>query len=341
MGGGSSTYLFLDETAGGDYIDTVPSGELGNELNSYSNEPPPKGLIIDTEFNSLLVGHIEHDNVLRFSKEIYVDAWSSLETISLDSTIIRVSEFNGQLIVLCTTSVYRVTGTNIDNFQVAKVPTNQGCLNYKSVVESKGMLLWQSVDGICAFDGASVSVISYNKLKKKEFAGRNLSGVAMDEDVFFADSQGIIAVDIARGLSWREFDVPNDIRGMFYSHKLDRIFSSDGTVTNTLFNNPNKKLHILYKTGEISLESLVSLKSFKKVHLFGKGRFNVQLKVDGGTEVIDIEVDLAKEPKEVNLPSGTRGRYIEFLLQGQPQKEEDESVLNAIIIEYEIKGLGK
>ena len=340
MGGGSSSYLFIHEFAGGSFTDTLTGAQLGSALNSFTNEPPPHGMILDTEFKSMLVGHIEGDNVLRFSKEIYVNAWSSLETITLDSTIIRVTEFNGQLLVLCTTAIYRISGTNIDNFTVSRIPTEQGCLEYKSVIEARGLLFWQSDDGICAFDGAAVTVVSINNLPKEELTGRRFAAIARDENVYFADATGILALDTARNLVWREFDSPNAIRGLFYSYTTDIIYSSDGNVLNALFNNPNKKMEMKFKTGEIVLGSLISFKLIKKMYVFGKGRFTFQIKVDGNIEVTDVEVDLDREPKEISLPAGTKGRMVEILMVSIPVEERDDQKINAIMLSYETKGLG-
>ena len=347
MGAGTNSFLFLDEidvaNIATPYKDIIPAGQLGNQLNTYGNEPPPDGLILDTEFKSMLVGHIEGDSVLRFSQEIYVDAWSSLETINLDSVIVRVVEFNGQLIVLCTTAIYRISGTNIDNFTVDKIPTEQGCLFYESVVETRGLLLWQSEDGISAFDGAGVTVISANKIPKEEVKARDFCSSAKDEEVFFADASGIMAIDLARNLSFREFDgIDSNIRGMFYIHKLDTMYASNGHETYSLFTNPNKRPALQYKTGEIAMGSLITLKQIKKIILFGKGRFNIQAKVDGVVEVTDIEVNLdGYRPNEVNLSMGTQGRFVEILIQGNPVDEADEQLLNNILIGYEVLGIGK
>jgi hypothetical protein len=345
QGGGTHSFMFVETIPISklDFIDTFTASELGHNLDSWNNEPPPKGIILDTEYKSMLIGHIEGDNVLRFSQEVYVDAWSSLETISLDSTIIRVVEFNGQLIVLCTTAIYRISGTNIDNFTVARVPSEQGCLFYESVVESRGLLFWQSEDGISAFDGAQVTVISTNKLPKAELRGRDFCAVARDEEVFFADTDGILAVDVARGLSWRDYDGINaNLRGFFYIHKEDRVYGSDGNKTYSLFTNPNKRLALQYKTGEITMGSLITLKQVVKVMIFGTGRFDFQLKVDGTVVVTDYEVDLdGVRPNEVLLPMGTQGRRLEILMNGKSVEPQDVQKINNILVGYDVLGVGK
>ena len=101
-------------------------------------------------------------DTLRYSDFNNPHAWPLDAYQRLDNKITGILEHAGEGIVFTTTSVYRVRGTDPLNMVAFRVPDGKGVADgmENSIAEHAGMILWLHTDGLCAYAGGEVRVIT-------------------------------------------------------------------------------------------------------------------------------------------------------------------------------------
>jgi len=313
-GGGAVEFMFVAEFAGGTFTDDKLSLELGNPLDTWGNEPPPNGLILDCYLKGRLVGHIENEAILRFSNIVNFESWNTLDTINFDSKIMRAIPYAGILVVLCRSEIYQVVGNSIEDVAKAQIPTEQGCVSEYSPIVYNNLLFWQSDDGICVFDGANVQVITQKVFPRSYFNGRKLRSAAKDGIVYFGDENGILALDMNIGNLWREYSSIDGFNTFFYNKADDKLYISTDSSLYTMFTGDESEF--LYQSGSYGNDN--TLRHFRSIRILGEGKVNVTLYADGEIQREYAEVELDKySPAVLFYPKYLRAYTTQIRIQGK------------------------
>lgn len=339
LGGGADEYLRVVEFEGGNYEDNIASSDLGLILTTQGNTPPPNDLILDCVYNSRLVGHVRNDSTLRLSNAVSVEEWSEANTIPFDSEIVKAIDYNGQIVVFCKTAVYRLVGDTVATFTKVKMPTEQGCISEKSIVNYDGYIFWQSYDGICMFDGADVKVISTTAFPNGYLNNRVLIGAKYNDTIYLGDANGIFKINLVFGNSITEIDSLPGITNLFYNAADDSLYLSTLDTITKLFSESTKKT-LRYKTGYITCQSsdstvsgMHTLKSFRNIIISGSGDMTIKLYADSILRYT-YNVTLTTKPKELFYPPLTRAYYTELEFEGDGE-------ISQVEIQFETEGVGK
>ena len=322
-GGGAAYFSLVAEFAGGEFTDDKLALELGEVCETWNNEAPPNGLILDCYYMGRFVGYVDNTSILRVSNITNIESWNSLHTLNFDSKIIRVIPYSGSLMVLCRNEIYQITGTDIDNFTKVQIPTEYGCVSRKSVIVYNNLLFWQSDDGICAFDGANVKLITKTKFPKSYFLNRELIAEAYEGVVYFGDENGILAFNMDFGY-WQEYDSITGLTDMFYNKADDKLYLATQNELYTFQTSADNK-SLLYSSPafgvNINEDSKVNmvLKTFRSLQIMGRGKIDVKMYVDGEliAEYREISLD-SVNPVLLFYPKQSRGfvSYVEFQGEG-------------------------
>lgn len=330
LGGGGTEYLRLTDFIGGTFTDEVAAADLGLILTSEGNQPPENDLILDCVYNSRLVGHVKNDSTLRLSNAVSVEEWSESNTIPFDSNIVKAIDYNGQLLVFCKTAVYRLIGDTVATFTKTKMPTEQGCISAKSIVNYDGYVFWQSYDGICMFDGADVKVISATVFKNGYLNGRELISEKYNDTIYMGDENGIFKISLLFGNVVTELDSIPGMTNLFYNAADDSLYISTLTKTYKMFDDSTKRT-LNYKTGYITCQSsdatvsgMHTLKAFRNIWISGSGDMQIKLYADGVLKATH-DVILTTKPQELFYPPLTRAYYteLEFIGDGEISQAEN------------------
>jgi hypothetical protein len=133
-------------------------------LSTIDNYPPPeqgKFLCESGGVFFLAVG-----STLYFSSLGNPHAWPPLNFVGMDDVITGITaEFQGVL-VFTVNNTYRIIGAdNIETLSKTQLPGNQGCVNSNTIAKVSNAPLWLSNDGICMWNGESVTLISKRAMK--------------------------------------------------------------------------------------------------------------------------------------------------------------------------------
>jgi len=327
-GGGTAEFLLVDEFAGGVYTDSKTALELGPPVETWYNDAPKTGLILDCLFNGRLVGHVRGESILRFSNPVNFESWSEYDTINFDSNIVKAVNFHGSIIVLCRSGVYQLLGTSPEDVQKIQVPTEQGCISEFSPIVVNNILYFQSPDGICAFDGSSVRVVTRHIFPTEYFSGKRLISGAKDGVIYFVDSTGAGPVyDTNIGL-WREVELFDKeffstlplVYSFFYEKESDTLYvaTDQGIYDNKASTYPDSnistKAKFLYKSGVYGQDNII--KFYRTLRVFGDGKFTIRIYLDGElAKETDVALKLGK-PELIFYPRKARGYTTQIEIEG-------------------------
>lgn len=320
-GGGAGDYLLVTEFDGGTFNDNLTGGELGYAVDTWGNEPPPYGLILDCYFKGFFVGHVIGSSELRFSNPTNVESWNPLHMIRFDSPIMTVIPFAGTLVVFCESEIYQLVGENIQSFVKSEIPTEQTLVSVKSVVKGDGGLFFQSNDGLCVFDGANVKVFTKPKLPRSYFAGRELVAASYNGAFYFGDENGLLVVDTDFGGQFYEVDSISGLTDLFYNKADDKLYL--GTLNGIYqLESAADYATLTYRSGNLGngIEdpqgSDIVLKHFRTVRVTGAGSFTIQLFVDEQLVASYIETLDPLTPTTLWFTRASRGYSAQVEFQG-------------------------
>lgn len=203
---GGNTYYLLDKVPNGttSYVDSVndtvalPGNEALNERQiiytsggvlGYDQPPISKFIhIVDT---TVYYGAITDTGQYFPSRIVQAisgapDAAPSANTLDLDDEITGLSSTRSNLIALCKTSIFRVSGgynsLGQGGLEAEKISDVMGCLNAKSVVQTEIGVFFAGSDGFYYTDGFQIIKVSidldktYQALTKSETQKRGIYG---------------------------------------------------------------------------------------------------------------------------------------------------------------------
>lgn len=323
-GGANPTYNLIAEldAATLTFTDNIADIDVSRiELTSFDAAPPPTDLINLIENNGTMWGSV--GNRIYFSKNGRPEFWGALDFIVIGGECTGLGKFSEYVIAFTKSDAYIISGYNIDTIVLKKLPYNEGCLNHKSIANVTEILVWASKNGICAFNGTSITILTKNILSWSQDA--NIGSLTFGEiDGTFGSNVGY-RITSALGLRGKYYavyqegigilDIENnsiastvalqDAKTLFYDYNENRICVTTEDLTVLLFDNGEDNMEAEWKTPLISDDGYSLLKNFKKVQ-FDAVPAEVTVYVD------DKKVITIANTKEFYLPAGSYGRAIQF-----------------------------
>ena len=335
QGGNNPTFNLVGEI---DYLSTTGSTTFTDdtrdidvariELTTFTDTPPPDALDMLLENNGTFWGAVG-DRVY-FSRTGSPFFWGSLDYVRLDSPCTGLGRIGNSIVAFTGSDMYQIDGWHRDNVQRRKLEFNQGCKNKRTVSNVNNYLFWVSDNGICLYDGASVSVVTKNILSWSEFArvGNSTWGDYVDErynsglgfEILYSESyqdkyygvysDGIVVIDVSNGVKATTLH-DTGITSLVYNN-------SDNVLAYTYDNAGQYELYTMlsstdlatavWKTGELVDEGVTLRKFYRKVNIVGDLGSSTEISViiDGTTKLT------ISNKKEFMLPSGSHGYSIQF-----------------------------
>lgn len=311
--------------ATGSYSDNIPDFSVSRtELKTSNIDPAPANLDMLIETQGTFFGAV--GNKVYFSKEGQPEYWSDYNYVVLPKNITGLGIIGIGVIAFTDSEMYMITGSNIDNISLTKLPFSYGCKNKRTVKNIEGRLIWVSsldnLDAICVYDGSNVIVankmdkyinaatigsISYDSFGDETYDSYNyeINSAIVSNHKYYLFMNGRTAiVDFESGMKIYYMTETIDAA---YSKNNNLFVVTGGTVYEYLPSFSTYR-NIVYRTGDIDNGDATKLKSYRSVKVNATGTYKIHVFVDDAN-VMQLETD-----KDF-LPSGTRGKMIGFLIE--------------------------
>jgi hypothetical protein len=295
-------------SSGGSMIDKTSDYTIAGlePLSSIDNYPPPeKGKFL---CESGGVFFLAVDSTLWYSAPGNPHAWPLLNFIGMDDTITGiVSEFQGVL-VFTANNTYRITGADdASTITKTQLPGNQGCVKYQSIAQISNAPVWVSNDGICLWDGQSVSIISRRIMKTEKLQIR--LAVSANDCYYLFLEKGAIVYDHRNGDVFSRLDFTCNYA--WYDGDTDYLYLQIDDFIYVW--GAGKEGTYIYRTGLLGLpESQHSF--FREVFVTIDGKATVTL-LNDGNKVFSVYLKNSGLHR-LKAPYNTMGRYAEIQVEG-------------------------
>jgi hypothetical protein len=117
--------------------------------------------------NGIMAGFSKND--VCFSEPFVPHAWPSEYRLQTDFPIVGIGAFGASLFVGTTGYPYIINGVDPNSMTMTKGEFRQACASKRSIVEMGNGVLYASPDGICAVDGAGVTVITKSIMTRDDW----------------------------------------------------------------------------------------------------------------------------------------------------------------------------
>ena len=132
------------------FTDDFSFRSLLNVLLSNLYAPPPEDMKGLTVFqNNILVGFV--GNELYFSEPGIYHAWPEKYIRTLDSAIVGIEQFGGNLLVLTEDYPYLITGSDPAILTQTKISSRYPCLSSRSIVATSFGIVYATHDGLAVY----------------------------------------------------------------------------------------------------------------------------------------------------------------------------------------------
>lgn len=311
---GADFYCIGEIRQSGDSIIDKTDDTTLTMLNPLSTEdcypPPEKGKFL---CESGGVFFLAVGSLLYFSVQGNPHAWPTLQFLSFDDTITGiVPEFQG-ILVFTKNNAFRVVGADSpDTVTKTFLPGNHGCINFRSIACVNNAPVWLSNDGICLWDGNTISIPSYQVLKT-DFLQVKYAVSANDryylflvgETIIFDRKNGDIFYRLNFSCDYAWYDPDNDT---LYLQINNAVYQYGG----------GKNLTFEYLSPQIGGTEL-SYKVFHEILVSAKGDFQISAFVD------DLEIlnqNLPQGRQRIKMPFSATGRFCQIQIKSNAEINE-------------------
>ena len=319
------------------------------ELNTGTNDAPPADIDMLIESKGTLFGAV--GDKIHFSREGQPEYWSDYNYVQLPTKCSGLGKLGDTIIAFTEEDMYAIYGRNIKDITIEKLQHHYGCTNKKTIVNLKGTLLWATKqdtdDLICSFTGGTVNIVNRTNLTAlstrvgafdynffatetyANFAFPPLSAVASGRRyVLFLEGRTVI-VDL-EGYP-KTYYMQESVQGGFELHN-ELVVCKLGAANSGLdafqyIESYAPRRNLSYVSRDFSDGSIITEKSYRKIHVNGKGHWGITIHVDG---VSKFSFDYTNG-NSIYLPSGTHGKVISFSISSV-----GFALVKAIQYEYEI-----
>lgn len=214
------------------FLDFIPSRALIDIQPILNTALPPFNLRFVTEVNNFFFG--VDNRTLYISRFGDPNNWPLAGYIDFDNNITALGKRGSDLLVFTDYSLYRVFGSAADSMRKVKVPTVEGVPSglHRCVREIMQGVLYVSPNGICFFDGASVtnltkSIISDFKVPATNLE-ENVAGV-VDNRYYLVAAVNVndgYLVDMRQGIRISRTKIA--AASLHYRGQTNKLYSEEG-----------------------------------------------------------------------------------------------------------------
>lgn len=301
--------MTVDNLSYSNLEDTVNVLDLpGNLLESDNNYVAPEGLKYLIEAYGIFFGAV--GDKLYFSKIGEPAYWPPSYYIDFNDTLTGLLVVPEGILVFMETKTRIIVGTNVSEFAKLKVSDEQGCIAHLSCTSLKGLPMWLSQDGICAYYEGLISLISMDKLGKQHLSIVNTA--TQNEVYYICLSNGtILAYDARYGKAYKTFDFGQKIGNILNYN--DTLYMRVGSNLVLPFQGEDLTFHYtspVYTEGNHAQE-----KNYNVIYIRSNGDITFNVLIDG-TQVTTKELN-GNKIHEVTVPQEKqRGSNIQFDITG-------------------------
>lgn len=325
-GGASSTKLVttLADMTTVAYTDNTADASLGATVTVTSYDVPPLlNFILATPTGRLMGGNGVN---LYYSEEGQPSAWKSTSYLAFNETLVGGAAYSGNILALTGVAPYLVLGTSLTTFRVVSIPSQQGCLERDTIVDmGDAGVFYLSPDGLCAFTGGGVEVISKGALSDAFMAGvaaTNAKAVRYNERyILFAQSGasfssgGYLEWDSRTQGNWKMGSLAAN--AAHYNRTDDALYVAQAAAVKLWEGGAAGSASCSYTTGDWVDKGFSLLKHWRGVAVDHNGTVSATVYIDG-TAVGDVQslVRTTLGRSFFRLPPGSRGRRISVKVAG-------------------------
>jgi len=259
------------------------------------------------------------DAQLRFSEFGNPHSWPATGFTDLDGTITGIVEYQGEGIVFTPNATYRVRGNNFDSMSAVKLPQQQGvpASNVNSIINVNNTIFFISNDGLCAYAGGRINVISQGKLNPFPTI-TNVKGASKDNVLYFFGSSGQgVACDLRRESPiFSRISETTDQRA-FYVQEEDRLYlkkSSNGGA----FQESATDNSITFQSRTYDFADANEYKVYKRAQVTYKGSGSITFKFDETTnETFSLSNSTNELAKYLEFSVARTAKQVEYTVTGQ------------------------
>ena len=152
------------------FVDTVRTGDLGDEPDSYYEEngvsvifePPPMNLQGIVMHSGMIFGIA--GSTVRWTPVQRPDAWPAVFSYTFAHAPLALASFGGSIIVLCGDALYRIDGYEATSMTMGKTMVEDGCIAPRSVQATSHGLLYLSRRGVMLYNGVDATCLTEGRL---------------------------------------------------------------------------------------------------------------------------------------------------------------------------------
>lgn len=304
-----------------DYTDTQADAQLGEDLESEDYDLPPSDLrYILALPNGIMVG--ASGNRLCFSEQNRPHAWPVAYRLAADSPITGLGNADTTVFVGTQTFVYTASGNAPGDYSMSKPVAPHACVSARSVAYITGIgVVFAGPDGLMAVSGpTSVQNVTRTIFTREQWQAivpAAILGFAHDDIYFFFGELGA-TYDPGSVILLVNCEDNNFADASIYGHLSSSTTIITGTPglygTYAAYNDPSVSGGIVgYNTGvsipwdqtrDIVMETAVYVSQeennqIRLLSLIANSDTVMQVRLDMGGGVINLEASLFNEPQEV------------------------------------------
>jgi hypothetical protein len=145
------------------YTDSIRDIDVSRiELNSFDSYAPKDGIDNLVENNGTMWASL--GDKVYFSANGRPEIWNPLDFLVLNDTCTGLASYRNGVLAFTEGDTYIITGFNRDNVAIEKLPYQEGCIGHATIANITEYVLWTSKNGVCIFDGATIDVITKDRL---------------------------------------------------------------------------------------------------------------------------------------------------------------------------------
>lgn len=319
---------FYDDYSAGSELNGSFSGIFDSDGVTVLSQPAP--VEFDGVCRKLYYGQMVgwKDEVLYISEPNRPEIYPAQYQIRCADKVISVETYGGDLYAFTTQGVQRIVGDNPVSMSILPDYIGYRVSNSKSSFSSEYGLYYVYKTGIGRINNNGHHSISRNLLGEHYFDDWDMSSVHMsfgDGILYIFHSKGTLLYIEERGIGFVE--LTNVYEGAYYDRSTGDMIGTRKNWAYSLFGG-EEKIVLQYKQGGLVLNQPEN-KRFTRVDIFGTGKFEAKLYLDGKERSSRIlNLDGMRRERMIRFPQGRLAREASWQLTGDGEITEIKAVLD-------------
>lgn len=298
-------------------VDGVTDANVIGDIVPLNNNTPPLGLKYLVERNGVFYAAV--GNKLYFTQPLgNPNYWPAFYYIQFAQNITGLASTPNGIVVFTTYATEVVIGSDISTYTRVVISNDQGCPGNGSIVPYGQGALFLSSDGLCFTSGASVELLSYNKLGKTNISA---SHAVLIDNIYYAltlDAKVFVHNLNLQCYYW--LDLP--ITGLYKGK--DTLYCRSESRIAPMFT--GDKVPYSYTTGIMTDARYSAVKSYNNVYLRSNGDVNLAISLDPQGEVTSVDL-VGNTTHDISVPQVEMLAYgVQFSFSGTGDVYELEYV---------------